>query len=60
VYNAVPDDVIPPTYAAETHALLGPLGLPPVRFTGEIKHPSRPVSSWKLRSEGFVFEHRAP
>jgi nucleoside-diphosphate-sugar epimerase len=57
VYNAVPDDVVPPTYAAETAALLGPLGLPPVRFRGEIKQPTRPISSWKLRAEGFAFEH---
>jgi nucleoside-diphosphate-sugar epimerase len=50
LYNAVPDDTVPPTYAEV---------LPGVSFQNQIKAPTRPISSAKLRGAGFSFQYPA-
>jgi len=58
-YNAVPDAVIPPTNAEAFGAICAAEGLPELVFRGEIKTPTVPVSSAKLRAHGFRFAHEA-
>lgn len=48
LYNVVPDATVPPTYGSL---------LPDVAFRNEIKTPTRPISSAKLRAAGFAFAY---
>ncbi|WP_067860882.1 NAD-binding protein [Nocardia shimofusensis] len=57
LYNAVPDAVVPPTNETAFGEICARLGLPPLTFRGEIKTPVIPVSSARLRAEGFAFSH---
>ncbi len=57
IYNAIPDESIPPTNAEAFGAICAAEGLPPLNFRGEIKTPVMPVSSAKLRATGFTFTH---
>jgi hypothetical protein len=45
LYNAVPDDTVPPPYREL---------FPEVAFRSQIKTPTRPISSAKLRDAGFT------
>jgi nucleoside-diphosphate-sugar epimerase len=55
IYNAVPDASVPPTFAERFDRLADEVALPHLRFTAEIKTPTRPISSAKLRAAGFAF-----
>jgi nucleoside-diphosphate-sugar epimerase len=55
IYNAVPDADVPPTVAARFDRLADEAGLPRLRYTAEVKTPTRPVTSAKLRATGFTF-----
>jgi len=57
LYNAVPDAEVPPTNARAFGEICAQLGLPPLTFRGEIKTPTVPISSARLRGEGFAFSH---
>lgn len=57
VYNAVPDAVTPPTVEVVLGKLAAELGLAPVTFTAEVKTPTRPISSARLRGAGFSFQY---
>ncbi|MEO3786403.1 NAD-dependent epimerase/dehydratase family protein [Actinocorallia sp. B10E7] len=57
VYNAVPDETVPPTNEQAFGEICAAEGLPPLSFRGEIKTPTMPVSSAKLRAAGFKFAH---
>ncbi|MFG2248224.1 NAD-dependent epimerase/dehydratase family protein [Spirillospora sp. NPDC048823] len=58
VYNAVPDETVPPTNAAAFGEICETANLPALTYRGEIKTPSVPVTSAKLRTAGFTFTHR--
>src|SRR5690606_19713480 len=60
LYNAVPDAEVPPTNARAFGEICAQLGLPPLTFRGEIKTPTVPISSARLRGEGSAFGHWAP
>lgn len=60
VYNVVPDDHVPPTFAEAFGRLATEAGLPMVTFRGEVKLPTRPISSARLRSAGFTFGYGNP
>ncbi|GAA2721329.1 NAD(P)-binding domain-containing protein [Actinocorallia aurantiaca] len=57
IYNAVPDETVPPTNEQAFGEICAAEGLPPLSFRGEIKTPTMPVSSAKLRAAGFKFAH---
>jgi nucleoside-diphosphate-sugar epimerase len=57
VYNAIPDEAVPPTNAEAFGEICAAEGLPPLTFRGEIKTPTMPVSSAKLRAAGFKFSY---
>ncbi|MFG1942445.1 NAD-dependent epimerase/dehydratase family protein [Nonomuraea sp. NPDC048826] len=57
IYNAVPDTVPPRTNEEVFGEICAAEGWPPLTFRGEIKTPTVPVSSAKLRAEGFTFAH---
>ncbi|TDC57508.1 hypothetical protein E1281_04735 [Actinomadura sp. KC345] len=59
VYNAVPDETVPPTNAEAFGEICAAAGLPGLTFRGEIKTPAVPVTSAKLRAAGFAFAHSA-
>ncbi|WP_165966452.1 NAD-dependent epimerase/dehydratase family protein [Actinomadura sp. 7K507] len=59
VYNAVPDETVPPTNAAAFAEICAAAGLPGLTYRGEIRTPSVPVTSAKLRAAGFAFSHPA-
>ena len=56
-YNCVPDLVRPPTNKEAFDSLADAAGLPRLEFRGELKTPTKPVSSAKLRGTGFEFSH---
>ncbi|HET6214518.1 MAG TPA: hypothetical protein VFE14_16750, partial [Micromonosporaceae bacterium] len=55
VYNAVPDAVVPQRTGTAFDKLAADAGLPPLEFRGDVKTPTRPISSARLRSAGFSF-----
>ncbi|MGI5274448.1 NAD-dependent epimerase/dehydratase family protein [Nonomuraea sp. CA-218870] len=57
IYNAVPDGEAPRTNAEVFGEICAAGGWPPLTFRGEIRTPTVPVSSARLRAEGFVFGH---
>ncbi|GAA4535500.1 MULTISPECIES: NAD(P)-binding domain-containing protein [Nonomuraea] len=57
IYNAVPDAVAPRTNAEVFGEICAAGGWPPLTFRGEIRTPTVPVSSAKLRAAGFAFAH---
>jgi nucleoside-diphosphate-sugar epimerase len=57
VYNVVPDDTVPPTFEVAHGQITEALGLPPITFLTEMKTPTRPITSAKLRAAGFTFSH---
>jgi nucleoside-diphosphate-sugar epimerase len=57
VYNAVPDGVVPRSTGTAFDKLAADAGLPPLEFRGQIKTPTRPISSAKLRAAGFSFRY---
>jgi nucleoside-diphosphate-sugar epimerase len=58
-YNCVPDAVRPPTNKEAFDSLADAAGIPRLEFRGELKTPTKPVSSAKLRGTGFAFTHPA-
>ncbi|MET7424282.1 NAD(P)H-binding protein [Dactylosporangium sp. NPDC005555] len=56
-WNAVPDAAVPPANRAFFAAVAEAEGLPDLTYRGEIATPVVPVSSARLRAEGFTFEH---
>jgi nucleoside-diphosphate-sugar epimerase len=56
-YNCVPDAERAPTNGEAFDALADAAGLPRLEFRGELKTPTKPISSAKLRGTGFVFSH---
>jgi nucleoside-diphosphate-sugar epimerase len=56
VYNAILDDVLPPTNQALFDRLADAAGLGRLRFAGSIRLPGRPISGQKLRDTGFGLE----
>lgn len=56
-YNCVPDLQRPPTNKEAFDALADAAGVPRLEFRGELKTPTKQVSSAKLRGTGFVFSH---
>ncbi|MGI5183253.1 NAD-binding protein [Dactylosporangium sp. CA-152071] len=57
VYNAVPDAVLPPTNREAFGAICAAEGRPDLTYRSEIWTPVVPVSSAKLRAEGFAFTY---
>lgn len=57
LYNAIPDAEVPPTNGQAFGEICARLDLPPLTFRGEIKTPTIPVSSARLRAAGFAFSH---
>ncbi len=57
VYNAVPDAVVPPTNREVFGAICAAEGWPDLTYRAEIRTPVVPVSSAKLRAEGYTFTH---
>jgi len=57
VYNAVPDAEVPPTNREFFAEICAAEGLPELTYRAEIRTPLVPISSAKLRSEGFTFSH---
>jgi len=55
IYNAVPDQVVPPTAAAFLGKLAAEAGLAPFTLAGGHTALRRPVSSARLREAGFQF-----
>jgi hypothetical protein len=53
----VPDDAVPPTFEDTHGQITEALGLPPITFLAEMKTPTRPITSAKLRAAGFTFSH---
>jgi nucleoside-diphosphate-sugar epimerase len=60
LYNVVPDDIVPPTFEVTHGRITEALGLPAVTFLAEMKTPTRPITSAKLRAAGFAFSHSTP
>ncbi len=57
VFNCVPDLVPPPTNREAFDMLAERAGLPTIEFRDELRTPTQPVVSARLRATGFVFEH---
>ncbi|MET7394520.1 NAD-dependent epimerase/dehydratase family protein [Dactylosporangium sp. NPDC005572] len=57
VYNAVPDATVPPTNRDVFSRICADEGWPDLTYRGEIKTPVVPISSQRLRGEGFAFTH---
>ncbi|WP_327000233.1 NAD-binding protein [Dactylosporangium sp. NBC_01737] len=57
VYNAVPDAVVPRTNREAFGAICAAQGWPDLTYRAEIRTPVVPVSSAKLRAEGYAFTH---
>jgi nucleoside-diphosphate-sugar epimerase len=57
VFNAVPDATVPPTNGEVFGRICTEQGWPELSYRAEIKTPSVPVSSARLRAEGFGFAH---
>lgn len=56
-YNAVPDAVVPPTNRVAFAEICAAEGLPGLAYRGEIRTPEVPISSARLRGEGFTFAY---
>ncbi|MDG6107001.1 NAD(P)-binding domain-containing protein [Dactylosporangium aurantiacum] len=57
VYNAVPDAVVPPTNREVFGAICAGQGRPDLTYRAEIRTPVVPVSSARLRAEGWACTH---
>ncbi|GGO62003.1 NAD-dependent epimerase/dehydratase family protein [Nonomuraea cavernae] len=57
IYNAVPDAVTPRTNKELFGEICAAEGWPALTFRGEIRTPTVPLSSAKLRAAGFSFAH---
>ncbi|MCC5575345.1 NAD(P)-binding domain-containing protein [Microtetraspora sp. AC03309] len=57
IFNAVPDAVLPPTNASAFGEICAAEGWPELTYRGEIKTPTIPVTSARLRAAGFAFVH---
>lgn len=57
IFNAVPDGVVPPTNEEEFGRICAEQGWPAVNYRAEIRTPSVPVSSARLRAAGFRFAY---
>ncbi|NBE83487.1 NAD(P)-binding domain-containing protein [Micromonospora rubida] len=57
VFNAVPDAAVPQTNRAVLDELCAAGGWPALTYRGEIRTPFVPISSARLRAEGFAFAH---
>jgi hypothetical protein len=51
---------VPPTFEVAHGQITEALGLPPITFLTEMKTPTRPITSAKLRAAGFAFTHSTP
>jgi nucleoside-diphosphate-sugar epimerase len=60
IYNVVPDDTVPDSFEVAHGQITEALGLPPLTFLAEMKTPTRPITSEKLRAAGFAFSHSTP